>query len=67
MSGVTPFPPCHYLQLVPPVPHLRHGRLGVRIVADDGRCPYGRSKIFRLTERDLEQLVDAALRLEARR
>ena len=52
--------------LVPPPLTPRPRRLEVRIDASDGRSPIGRSRIFRLHERDLDQLINAATRLEAR-
>jgi hypothetical protein len=56
----------HHMRLVePPPPRLR--RLSVRIALADGRSPIGLTRIFRLTDHDFEQLVDAAARLEARR
>jgi len=56
-----------HLRLVPPPLTPRPRRLEVRIAASDGGAPFGRSRIFRLHERDLDQLIDVALRLEARR
>jgi hypothetical protein len=44
----------------------RPRRIDVRISAVDGRAPVGRTKIFRLDRHDFEQLVDVAVRLEAR-
>ena len=61
MTG-APFPP--HLRLVPPA---RPRRLEVRIAAADGRSPIGRTRVLRLTERDFERLIEAAIRLEARR
>jgi hypothetical protein len=58
----APFP--SYLRLVPSAPPPQ--RLEIRIVAADTRSPIGRTRPFRLTERDLEQLIDVALRMEAR-
>jgi hypothetical protein len=54
--------PC--LRLVPPP---RPRRLSVRISVADGRSPICRTRILRLSDRDLEQLINAAPRLEARR
>jgi hypothetical protein len=54
-----------HLRLVPREP--RPQRLEVRISVDDARGPYGRTRIFRLSERDFEQLIDHAFRMEARR
>lgn len=48
----------------PPDPRPLH----VRLSAFTRRgAPHGRSRTFRLTERDLEQLLDLADRLETRR
>jgi hypothetical protein len=60
-------PPPRHLRLVPPARPPRPRRLDVRISATDGRAPYGRSRIFRLHERDIDELVDIATRMEARR
>jgi hypothetical protein len=63
MTGApSPHP---YLRLVTREPQPR--RLEVRISAANGRTPIGRSQVFRLTERDVELLIDAALIAEARR
>jgi hypothetical protein len=48
----------------PPRPR-RH--LAVRISVSDGRMPHGRSRAFRLDERDVDELIDHAARLEAMR
>jgi hypothetical protein len=56
-----------HLRLVPPAPPPRPRRLEVRISAAVGRAPHDRSRAIQLDERDVEQLVDFALRLEARR
>ena len=46
----------------PPAP-----RVAVRITAfADRGGPHGRSRAFRLTEHDLEELIDLAVRLENR-
>jgi hypothetical protein len=63
MTG-APFPPRHRLWLVSSSPRPR--RLEVRINATEARYPYGRSRVFRLAESDLNQLINAATRLEAR-
>jgi hypothetical protein len=56
------------LRLVPPAPPPRpRRRIEVRIAAADWRAPYGRSRAFRLTHDDLDELIAFALRLEARR
>jgi hypothetical protein len=51
------------LRLVPPP---RPRRLDVRISVADGRFPIGRTRPLRLTEHDLERLIEAAERLEGR-
>ena len=56
-------------------PHLRlvhnekpePARLEIRITAHDHGLPYGRSRPYRLTHHDLNRLIEAAIRLEARR
>jgi hypothetical protein len=56
-----------HLRLVePPRPQPRR-RYEVRIVVSSPRLPIGRSRVFRLTESDVELLITAAMRLEARR
>jgi hypothetical protein len=65
MTSVSPFPQHPYLRLVPPEPQPRC-RLAVRISVLDGRSPFGRSRVFRLAKSDLDQLINAATRLEAR-
>jgi hypothetical protein len=64
--NVVPFPPWPNLCLVPPAPAPRR-RLAVRINVLDGHSAFGRSRSFRLSDRDIEQLIDAAIRLESRR
>jgi hypothetical protein len=62
-----PAPPRHsHLRLVPPEPQPRR-LLAVRINVLDGRQAFGHAGPLRLTESDIEQLVDFALRLEGRR
>jgi hypothetical protein len=59
-----------HLRLVhaPPPPRPRpRRRLAVRINVLDGRAPYGRSRAFDLSESDVQLLIAAAIRLEARR
>ncbi|PNE11329.1 MAG: hypothetical protein CR217_09315 [Beijerinckiaceae bacterium] len=56
-----------YLRVVAPTPPPRPRRLEVRISAADGRAPYGRSRPFRLTHDDLDELIAVALRIEGRR
>jgi hypothetical protein len=64
MNG-APSPP--HLRLVPPTSPPRPRRLEVRISVADGRAPFGRTRLFRLSDRNLQELIDTALRLEARR
>jgi hypothetical protein len=56
-----------YLSLVPrerePQPRRRYE---TRIVVSSARTPIGRSQVFNLSERNVEQLIDVALRLERR-
>jgi hypothetical protein len=42
-------------------------RIEVRITVRDGHRPVGRTRALRLTDPDVEQLIDFALRLEATR
>ena len=65
--NVVPFPSRPKLHLVLPVPPPRPRRLEVRITVADGRAPFGRTRLFRLDEHDVEKLIDCALRLEASR
>jgi hypothetical protein len=58
--------PRAHLRLVEPPSPPRPRRLEVRIAADDGRAPYGRTRPFRLSDSDLERLIQTAERLEAR-
>ncbi len=54
-----------HLRLVPrPPPRPR--RLEVRISVADGRAPIGRSRAFRLTHDDLDDLIAIAMRMERR-
>jgi hypothetical protein len=53
-----------HLRLVPPAPPPP--RFEVRISIMDGRAPYGRTRPFRLTDRDLQELIDVASKMEAR-
>jgi hypothetical protein len=62
---VLPFPSAELRpRFVPRPPRPRH--IEVRIAAADGRAPYCRSRVFRLHERDLAELVAIAMRLESR-
>jgi hypothetical protein len=55
-----------HLRLVPPPSPPRPRRLEIRISVADARGPYGRTRIFRLSEHDFEQLIVTAERFEAR-
>ena len=63
MTGRAPF-----LRVVarnsPPPPRPR--QIDVRISAFDPRTPYGRSRAFRLTHDDLDELIAVAMRMEQR-
>jgi len=63
MTG-APSPPRHRLRLVVSSP--RPPRLEVRINATEARYPYGRSRAFRLTPDDLDELIAVAMRMERR-
>ena len=56
-----------HLRLVPPMPPPRPRHIDVRISATCGRAPIGRTRSLKLTESDLDSLLEAAERLEARR
>jgi hypothetical protein len=58
----APFPPRPRLRLVPREPQPR--RIEVRIAVNAARAPYGRSRIFHLT--DLERLLAHAESLDWR-
>ncbi len=62
--NVVPLPHGPNLRLVPRAPRPR--RLEVRFHVLDGRCPYGRAGPFRITEADLRDLVEVAMRMERR-
>ena len=66
MTSVFPFPQRPRLRLVPREPQPRR-RLAVRISVLDGRAAFGRSRVFHLSERDIDELVAIAARMEARR
>jgi hypothetical protein len=57
--------PRPHLRLVPPEPPPRH-RLAVLISVLDGRSAFGRSRVFRLTHDDLDELIAFATRMERR-
>jgi hypothetical protein len=54
------------LRIVPSPSPPRPRRLDVRISVADARSPIGRTGIFRLYPQDIERLIDALERLEAR-
>jgi hypothetical protein len=58
------FPPRPRLRLVEKPPRPRP--LEVRISAADGRSAFGRSRAFRLTHDDLDELIAVAMRMERR-
>lgn len=60
---MTGFP---HLRLVPPAPSPRPRRIEVRIVVSSGRMPIGRSRPFRLSDHNLQELIETTMRLEAR-
>jgi len=55
-----------HLRLVPAAPPPRPRRLDVRISVADHRTPYGRTRPFRLTHDDLDELIAVAMRMERR-
>jgi hypothetical protein len=63
--NVAPLPHGPNLRVVPSAPAPRR-RLSVRINVLDGRAPYGRSRAFRLTPDDLDELIAVAMRMERR-
>jgi hypothetical protein len=54
-----------HLRLVQPTSPPRR-RLAVRISVFDGRLPFGRSKAFRLTDSDIDELIAVTQRMERR-
>jgi hypothetical protein len=64
MTG-APFPP-RCLRLVPLEPQAVRPRLAVRISVLDGRTAFGKSRAFRLTHDDLDELIAVAMRMERR-
>jgi len=65
MTG-APSPPRPCLRLVPREPQAVRRRLTVRINVLDGSSAFGRSRAFRLTHDDLDELIAVATRLERR-
>jgi hypothetical protein len=64
MTG-APFPRAPRLHLVPPSQAPRRC-LTVRIDVLDGRSAFGRSRPFRLTHDDLDELIAVAMRMVRR-
>jgi hypothetical protein len=63
MTGApSPHP---YLRLVTREPPLRR-RYETRIVVSSARTPIGRSRVFRLAESDIDELIAVAMRMERR-
>jgi hypothetical protein len=65
MTG-APSPHPYLRLIVPREPQPRRRHLEVRIAAADGRSAFGRSRAFRLTRDDLDELIAVAMRLERR-
>jgi hypothetical protein len=67
MTG-APFPRHSHLRLIPAPapPPPRPRRIEVRIAVNAARAPYGRSRIFYLTNHDLERLLAHAESLDRR-
>jgi hypothetical protein len=63
--NVAPFPQ-RRLRLVEKTPLAPRRCLSVRINVLDGRSAFGRSRAFRLTHDDLDELINVATRLEGR-
>jgi hypothetical protein len=61
-APLFPTRPCLRLVEKPPLAP----RLEVRIHVLDGRSAFGRSRAFRLTHDDLDELIAVALRMERR-
>ena len=55
-----------HLRLVDPSPPQPRRRYETRIVVSAARLPIGRSRVFRLAESDIDELIAIATRLEAR-
>jgi hypothetical protein len=60
------FPPRPRLRLVEKTPLAPRRYLIVRINVLDGRSAFGRSRAFRLTHNDLDELIAVAMRMERR-
>ena len=61
MTGATS--PRPYLRLVQREPQPRR-RYETRIVGSSARLPIGRSRVFRLAESDIDELIAIATRME---
>jgi hypothetical protein len=55
-----------HLRLVEPTPPQPRRRYETRIAVSSARSPIGRTRVFRLTESDVELLIAAAMRMERR-
>jgi hypothetical protein len=63
----TGVPPPRYLRLVAPaVPPQPRCRYETRITVSAARLPVGRTRPFHLSESDIAELIDAAMKMEAR-
>jgi hypothetical protein len=56
-----------HLRLIPAPPPPRPRRHEARIVVSAARLPIGRSRVFRLAESDIDELIAIATRIERRR
>jgi hypothetical protein len=66
MTG-APFHRRSPLRIVPPAPPPpRPRRFEIRISASDKRTPIGRTRPFRLTRDDFDELIAVAMRMERR-
>jgi len=64
---MTARPSPSYLRVVDAARSPAPRRLEVRLTVRDGHEPIGRSRAFRLHDRDLDELIAHAARLEGRR
>jgi hypothetical protein len=64
--GQAEFSGAHVVQYPARIRPPRPRRIDVQITARDGRAPIGRSRPIHIDERDVPELIDFALRLEAR-
>ncbi len=65
MTG-APFPRHSHFRLVPAAVPPRPRRLEARFHVLDGRSAFGRSRAFRLTHDELDELIAVAMRMERR-